>query len=193
MPMATTGPGLLVREDFLHPRLCTQIRQQMLTGPTTPGTVLSGTCSVVDDQVRKVDEVDVAAAQRSAVVTRLRTLMPEVGQRFGVHPRGLTDPQFVKYDPGAFFVFHRDRDDAKDEPDHVRARLVSLVVFLSAADVDHGGGELEFYGPDLDGRPATKFRVPARPGTLVAFDPRTRHQVRPVTRGQRCTIVSWFV
>src|SRR5205085_9991991 len=70
-------------------------------------------------------------------------------------------------------------------------RRVSIVIFLNAGDYE--GGALTFYG--LVDDPSWKtfgFALEATPGLLVAFPSHVRHEVTPVTAGDRYTVVDWF-
>lgn len=163
--------------------------------------MLNGSNAVVDERTRMAKHSDVSEWVRAAITTRLSDLMPRVAEYFGASLSGLRDVQFLRYDEGDFFVFHQDRGDSPDEPVRVRERLVSVVMFFNDTSAEpspgrYGGGELEFYLPDLlvePGHVRAKLRFPASAGTLVAFDPRARHQVRPVVHGHRYTAVTWFV
>ena len=87
-----------------------------------------------------------------------------------------------------YFVAHQDGNTPLLHDD-TRFRRISVVLFLSEPE-SYGGGALLFHGryPDFD----TRHEVAAAPGTLVAFRSETTHEVTPVTRGERFTIVSWW-
>jgi SM-20-related protein len=195
-----TKVGLLVRRKFLSPQLCESVCAHIHAAPREAGTILLGDRPVIDEHTRKAKHAVVPTSVRQPVADRLYALMPQISEHLGVSVSGLRDLQFLRYDKGDFFAFHRDRDDrVADEPQRVRERQVSAVVFLnqesaSTAAGTYGGGELQFYMPDLiPGYRRAKFSFPAAPGTLVAFNPQVLHQVLPVTHGQRYTIVTWFV
>jgi len=195
-----TTLGLFVRPGFLAPQQCVAVREHVQDGPGEAGTILHGDDVVVDEHARKTTHALIPASVRKPVVDQLRALMPDIREHFGVSVRGLRDPQFLRYEEGNFFCFHRDRnDEVPDEPQRVRERQVSAVMFLNdtsdrPATGAYGGGELQFYLPDLiPGHQPAKFTFPAAPGTLVAFNPQVLHQVLPVTHGERYTIVTWYV
>ena len=104
------------------------------------------------------------------------------------------EPQFLRYEPGDFFVAHQDGNTPLIHDDS-RFRKVSVVLFLSRASDEpspetYGGGELVMHGPYSG--PILREKVNAVPGTLVAFRAETTHEVTPVTHGERFTVVSWF-
>jgi SM-20-related protein len=195
-----TQVGLFARRDFLPERLCAEVREHIKTARAEAGTILKGAQSVVNRKMRMTEHAITPWSIRRPVIERIRALLPELGNHFNVTVNTMTDLQFLRYGKGDFFKFHRDRDDRlTDEPAFVRARKVSVVIFLNTASElpapdSYGGGELQFFVPDLrTGSANVKFSFPAAAGTLVAFDPRVLHQVRPVTHGQRYTIVCWCV
>ena len=83
-------------------------------------------------------------------------------------------------------------------------RRVSTIIFVNgeeqtgashSTDIDrYQGGALMFYGLLKDEK-ATKFglSLDGQPGLLIAFDSGVMHEVKPVTAGERLTIVNWFL
>ena len=107
-------------------------------------------------------------------------------------------PQFLRYRQGDFFVRHQDGNTEQLEFDHLRIRRISIVVFLNDSSAEPEaetfcGGSLNFYQKN-DDSPAESlaFSLLGEAGLLVAFAAETIHEVTPVTRGERFTIISWF-
>ena len=90
---------------------------------------------------------------------------------------------FLRYDVGGFYRPHRDRAEVDAWPE-AAFRRIALVLFLND---DFDGGALRLIADD--GPP---LMVQPRAGTLVAFDAATLHEVLPVTRGVRETVVDWL-
>ena len=65
-------------------------------------------------------------------------------------------------------------------------RKISVIVFLSDPSA-YDGGSLLVHGPYPE-----KTAVAAVQGTLFAFPSETTHEVSPLVRGERYTIVSWY-
>jgi SM-20-related protein len=102
------------------------------------------------------------------------------------------EPQFLRYREGDFFVAHQDGNTGLLRLD-TEQRRVSVSIFLSRESElpgpnNYSGGSLVFRAP----ADREQFRIVAEPGTLVAFRSETTHEVTPVTRGERLSIVSWF-
>jgi SM-20-related protein len=195
-----TNIGLFVRPEFLPTQLCDAVCAHVSSAPREAGTILLGDEPIVDEHIRRTKHAVIPEAASRPIVERIKELAPEISRHFNVAVSGLRDLQFLRYDEGDFFGFHRDRDDTmREEPQRVRERRVSIVIFLNSIGDEpgsggYGGGELQFYLPDaVHGHTPAKFTFPASQGSLVAFNPQILHQVLPVTHGHRYTIVTWFV
>jgi PKHD-type hydroxylase len=92
---------------------------------------------------------------------------------------GLVDEiQFAKYGVGDGFGWHLDAGGGQTS-----TRKLSMSVQL-CDDGEYGGGDLEICAcPQLDPH--------RRCGTLIVFPSFLAHQVTPVTRGTRCSLVAW--
>jgi predicted 2-oxoglutarate/Fe(II)-dependent dioxygenase YbiX len=190
--------GLFVLRDFLDPDLCAHCRSAALSAPNQQSLVRRADAGVAADQdIRRSVEARVPASTMALVETRLTALMPKLESHFRVALSGWQTPQFLIYRVGDAFQPHRDRlaGGAPGSGVEGEQRQVSTVIFLNgqAEDGDDGfsGGYLTFYG--LAEAASMPVPIIAEPGLLIAFRPDLIHAVTPVTRGMRCSIVSWFV
>ena len=192
--------GLLVQPGFLDARSCAAIRGEMQGAPAEAGRVWGdGPDPRLNETARRVDKLHVSAETKSRIAAGLDALVPSLASHFGIGLRGCEPPQFLRYRPGHFYEPHRDSRQGPSAPATLRERLVSVTVFLNGpADrptPEHfGGGALTFYGL-LDEPRASAVGVPlvGEEGLLVAFRAETLHGVEPVTHGERCALVTWFV
>jgi SM-20-related protein len=191
--------GLFLVRDFFDPQECTAVRAEARAAAGHPAPVyIEGAEGLVHEEVRKTTSLEVSAAIIADVGRRLEELREEIGRHFQLSLKGCEPPQFLRYGVGDYFVRHQDGDTDQLEFDHLRVRKVSVVIFLNGgADVlaseTFGGGELLIYRANGDTHPGpVVFPVKGAPGLLVAFRSDTVHEVAPVTRGERFTIVSWF-
>jgi SM-20-related protein len=193
--------GLLIVADFLDEQTCAELRAAMQSARKVPALVRSDPeeRGVIDEQIRKTKVADVPEWVSQAVEERLTALTPTVEAHFGETLGRLKTPQFLRYGEGDFFKAHADR---RDTDGYVQDRRVSALVFLNGettaeeydgSDRGYVGGSLVFYG--LMGEDPPRFGMPlrGRPGLLVAFDAGTFHEVTPVERGERFSVVSWYV
>jgi PKHD-type hydroxylase len=99
---------------------------------------------------------------------------------FGFDLFGMTEGfQFTRYDaPTGFYGMHIDK--ATGGP----VRKLSLTIQLSAP-ADYDGGELAL---QIGAAPVA---MPRQQGQLIVFPSYVLHEVRPVTRGTRYSLVSW--
>jgi SM-20-related protein len=195
----TTKLGIYTEEDFLDRATCEALKAEARAGACAPASVYGSESGYVLDEARRsAFKVSVSDGAAASVRERLLAKRGEFTARFGVEVKDCQEPTFLLYKPGDFFETHRDRAHDREAPDAVRRRRVSVVVFLNdeaagGAAGEYEGGSLAFYGLLRDPR-CWHLGVPVRgkAGLLVAFNSDIFHQVSPVTKGERLTIVSWF-
>lgn len=99
----------------------------------------------------------------------------------------MTPCQFGKYDVGGFYGWHQDSGYSWAETEN-ELRKLSVTVQLSSPD-DYEGGEFQFWSGNGDPEvPPIQSQ-----GSILVFDSRMWHQVTPVTRGVRYSLVSWIL
>lgn len=191
--------GLWVRDGFFDVETCVSLRDSMDRTALTNALVVDAQGYHVDERVRKAALARLGKSESEKVVAQLRELMPTLSDFFGVPLRDCAGPEFVLYRPGDSFRPHRDTSTIPGMPAEVLRRKVSCVIFLNAegdalaGNGDYAGGTLTFLG--LDPNPTWytgRTRLRGVTGRLVAFRSDTVHEVTPVLRGRRYTIVTWF-
>ncbi len=97
--------------------------------------------------------------------------------------------QYITYDKDDHYDWH------VDETTHLQPQfkgdrdLVRKISFSFLCNDDYEGGDLEFWNKQ-DG---STYTVPKKRSRLIVFPSSTRHRVKPVTNGQRRSIVGWMV
>ncbi|MGD3112301.1 2OG-Fe(II) oxygenase [Streptomyces sp. YGL11-2] len=151
--------------------------------------------------MRNTQAMRLPQATRKLLAGRFDALRTELTAWFGRPVGACQPPDILSYGPGSFF---RPHTDTTNDPLHpqIRARDLTAVLFLSdpqhpdnnpAQDERYAGGRLLLHrstGPATETDEAMDVTGPA--GTLVAFPATTRHEVTPVTAGQRLTAVAWY-
>jgi len=97
--------------------------------------------------------------------------------------------QITRYTKGGFYSWHKDgigsHNDADNRPDnkflHGNARKLSMSIMLND---DYGGGNFEIFGGES---------LQGEEGSVIVFPSFIEHQVTPVTKGIRYSLVTWFV
>ena len=112
-----------------------------------------------------------------------KTMLQANNNHFGFEGMRLTEPgQFTHYPTGGFYEWHMDNDlVGKHQPP---VRKISMTLLLSDPSTFEGG-ELEF----MDDK---KPRVKLKQGQAIFFASWLRHRVRPITQGERTSLVMWF-
>jgi len=105
--------------------------------------------------------------------------------------------QITKYKPGSFYGWHRDgRADCLsvyNMPDnkflHGKVRKLSMTILLNG---NYQGGEFQFCTYSKKNH---KVDIPEfdKVGSIIVFPSFMEHQVAPVTKGTRYSLVAWFV
>lgn len=159
----------------------------MRAADRTPAASTKDGAYVVVPSARRVSRLTMAASWTDLIHQRLVNWMPRLRDHFGESIESCQEPQFLRYTEGDFHKLHRDRGLEAGEPESVRWRTVSVVIFVNPGEYD--GGLLTFHE---SGVPASRLRVRGRPGGLVAFPSLALHEVEAVRGGERFTIAGWF-
>jgi SM-20-related protein len=190
--------GVLTKERFLEPDLCARLRQAMINGRGEPATIRpEGGEYQVDEGIRRARSCQVDEPIAALVEERLLGAREEISETFDVPLAGLEGLQFVIYGEGDYIRRHVDRPPDPDDRHHSRDRAVSAVLLLNGQSEDPGpdqyaGGALAFYEPWEPEQGPVPVELEGREGMLVGFPPDTLHEVKPITRGERFSVVSWF-
>ncbi len=196
----STETSLFLLHGFLDAETCANLREEAFTSPTTKAPVyMAGSSENVHENVRKTTSFHPSAETVAAIHDKLSLQKSALENHFGLSLTDCEPPQFLLYQPGDFFVRHQDGNTKQLDFDHLRIRRISVVVFLNDSCEEENrvhtfsGGSLNFYGKDYAAAHGpSEFSLKGKTGLLVAFSADTVHEVAPVTRGQRFTIISWF-
>ena len=190
--------GIFLKKGFLDRELCESIRSEMFSSSGSQAAVVSGSETIYDENVRRTVTKEVSDKTRTILDEKFIGVKGELGAFFGIplsHPQRLA---FLQYVEGDFFHVHVDRGTNPKNPQMIRDRKVSAVLFLNDETKEpengtYGGGSLVIYGIMKDPRFASHgFTVQGEAGMLLAFPSDLFHEVTPVTSGSRYTVVSWF-
>jgi SM-20-related protein len=191
--------GLFVHEDALGDELRVSLRAEVCAAAQGRVRVVkTGESETLDEDTRRTRRADMSAATLALVEARLLAIKPAIERHFDLPLHGCQPPQFLIYGAGDHFGPHCDSDDDCSKPAYVKERRISVVIFLnggtcSPPDETYEGGALVLYGL-VGGSAGRAYGIPlaGEPGLLVAFRSDLLHEVTPVTRGERYTIVSWY-
>lgn len=188
--------NLFLLQNFLDVKTCGDLIAELCDSPTTQAPVyIQGSDSTLHEDVRKTTSLHPSAETITHVHNLLLAQKSALAAHFGLSLTDCERPQFLRYQPGDFFVRHQDGNTDTLDFDHLRIRKISLIAFLNnhAAEPQENcfsGGALTFY--DKRDADAESFPLTGEMGLLVGFRADTYHEVLPVTSGDRFTIISWF-
>ena len=109
--------------------------------------------------------------------------------------------QFTQYKKGQYYDWHCDGWDKpyqrqEGDPSHGKVRKLSVTLTLSD-EKDYKGGELEFdfrnYDPHMreESKHLRKAKEILPKGSIIVFPSFVWHRVKPVTKGNRYSLVMW--
>ncbi|MGE3727369.1 MAG: 2OG-Fe(II) oxygenase [Candidatus Sericytochromatia bacterium] len=112
------------------------------------------------------------------IYQRLRETLVQLNrQTFRFELKRFSAPEILRYEPSGFYAPHSDLGQGETS-----SRKLSAVALLSPPE-SYSGGELVFY---------PRFAPCSREqGTLFLFPAYLMHEVKPVSSGQRYTLVTW--
>ena len=111
-----------------------------------------------------------------------KTMLQANNNHFGFEGMQLTEPgQFTHYLTGGFYEWHTDNDvQGKHQPP---VRKISMTLLLSDPSTFEGG-DLEIMSKGKN--------IKLEQGQAIFFASWLQHRVKPVTRGERKSLVMWF-
>ena len=112
----------------------------------------------------------------------------------------ITEIHEIKYHPGNYYHWHCDdcvgHQIQYEPPSFLSARpgveeyVRKLAFSLQLSnEEDYTGGEIQI----IQDTQSMMETVPKKRGTLVIFDSRTRHRIKPVKSGIRYVLVGWVI
>jgi SM-20-related protein len=183
-------------KNFVDELTCAEWCSALLAGNSGAATVANATGdSIIDSRTRRAICVSASSEIQREVQRRFVELAPKLQHYFGVRLSAVQAPQFLRYQRGDFFRPHRDDSTYPGHPHELRSRKVSVVLFLNACERlprtgAYSGGQLRLYTPDSEQSPF--LEICGEAGLLIGFKSDVLHEVRPVTHGERFTVVTWY-
>jgi PKHD-type hydroxylase len=105
--------------------------------------------------------------------------------------------QITRYTKGGFYSWHKDgigaHNAVRNLPDnkflHGNARKLSMSILLND---DYEGGDFQVHDDSAHGEEVAMTPISGE-GSVIVFPSFIQHQVAPVTKGIRYSLVTWFI
>lgn len=139
----------------------------------------------VDRNRRDTSAFDLDREVMPELYEHLSTAIECANRELGVTTTEFEEPlRYLRYAAGGHFSCHVDH--FKRVPSWLPVRKLSFTVPLSRRE-EYDGGDLElFFGLE-------PTKMPQEPGNVIVFPSFVLHQVNPVTRGVRRSLVGWVL
>lgn len=182
--------GFLIEDDVLPAEEMRALAKEMSSSPAEKTRVYNTERGewYDSDQVRSTHNVQVSDASRERLKAWFTSLLPRLSDHYGVSVTSIEPLWFLRYRTGDHFAAHRDAEE--DGHGEQAGRTVSIVLFVNDAS-EYGGGELLLCPFDVPEAVDLAIDLRPKPGRLATFRSSTVHQVRPVTSGERFSVVTW--
>ena len=147
-----------------------------------PAKVMSDGEGIVDTEYRVCEMAYMLPDEDDQTMDIIDTLLQmtlQANARYQFDVDAFESISIVRYPEGGFYSWHKDLGSK-----HTAYRKISMSVQLSAPE-DYEGGDLHI---DLHSK---IFSAPRDQGSITLFPSFERHQVTPVTRGERWAIVAF--
>ena len=177
---------LITIEQALSPQAVSALRAKLAAAGAAwvDGRVTAGFQGAPVKRNQQIDEGSPLAAESQAIVLGALERHPLFIS--GALPNRVYPPMFNRYGEGMTFGAHVDGGVRLDPRTGAKLRTdISATLFLSPPE-DYDGGELEI--ADTYGAHSVKLAA----GDLVLYPASSRHQVTPVTRGERLACFFWI-
>ena len=181
----SSAPDIFITATLLDPALCADLIADAKRSSAVPAQVTKAQ-GRVDLDMRRTSRLFVSAEKEQQINGYLQELKPRLETHFQIQLTGVESFQFLLYREGDFYKRHADKNERADTPDYIKARQVSIVIFLDDETISYTGGTLVIWSL------AGPIRVPGEAGKVVAFQSELMHEVEPVQSGERYSIVSWY-
>ena len=188
-----TIPNVFIDKNFLDIDVCRELIAQAEQSVAVPAQVTK-TTGRVDVTMRQTSRLLYSSQTEELINSHLRHLHPQLERHFDVQLYGFEKFQFLLYRKGDFYRRHADRNDKPESPDYIKARRISIVIFLSNQSQEeqpnsYSGGTFVVWKNNLL---KTRLKIEGEVGKLIAFRSDLVHEVEAVKSGKRYSIVNWF-
>jgi len=181
----SSAPDVFIADNFIEPFICADLIADARRSSAVPAKVTKAK-GRVDLDMRRTSRLFVSVEKEQQINHYLQELKPRLEVHFQMPISGVESFQFLLYREGDFYKRHADKNDLLETPDYIKARRVSIVVFLNAETISYTGGTLGVWSG------AGPIRVQGETGKVVAFRSELMHEVEAVQSGERYSIVSWY-
>lgn len=174
-------------DSYMSAERCQSVIDQAITIPAMAGTTYGKVPNLRDSKVRWIHRGDTSW---NWLFSDIEYVIRRANTAFGFDINLFHEVQFTEYDggTGGHYGWHEDLNWVPAANQNTQRKL-SFVMQLSDP-ADYEGGDLQFDIKGSSGGPNPEI-LKGR-GTTIVFPSYIRHQVTPVIRGKRHSLVTWY-
>jgi len=182
-------PGFFIIEKFVTDEMCDKIisltHKKTSQQATTLNTSNDNAEIQLNKQTRNTDVFDLGEYSLEFKTLLENTFRNIINQIYNKEIDWYEEPNFLRYQPGGFYVLHADAENWDSENKQWVRSIERDLSFLIYLNEDYTGGEIVF--------PHFNFTFKPKKGMFVCFpsDHRYIHKVNETTAGIRYVIVTW--
>ena len=154
---------------------------------TIPGTTVNNNPNARKSEVFlwdiwKLDLIDL----QKVIIYKLKEIFIEENKKYKFDlDYSSINVQYTKYQKGDFYTWHTDDDFNATHKNHQNVRKLSITIALNVGSYE--GGDLQLALNNQKDPRTMRLEF----GDVLVFPSFTQHQITPITKGIRLSLVSW--
>ena len=154
---------------------------------TIPGTTVNNNPNARKSEVFlwdiwKLDLIDL----QKVIIYKLKEIFIEENKKYKFDlDYSSINVQYTKYQKGDFYTWHTDDDFNATHKNHQNVRKLSITIALNVGSYE--GGDLQLVLNNQKDPRTMRLEF----GDVLVFPSFTQHQITPITKGIRLSLVSW--
>ena len=133
MAVYSSPSEVFIINNFIEGPVCADLIAEAKQSSAVPAQVTKAK-GRVDPHMRRTSRLFVSTEKEEKINHYLQELKSRLETHFQLPLSGVESFQFLLYREGDFYKRHADKNDREDTPAYIKARRVSIVIFLNQPD-----------------------------------------------------------
>ena len=164
-------------------KIINELDEKAVPGTTVNNNISARVSDVFLWDIWKLNLTDL----QKVIIYKLKEIFIEENKRYNFDlDYSSINVQYTKYLEGGYYIWHTDDDFGSVNKKHQNVRKLSITAPLNIGSFE--GGDLQIILNNQEEPRTMRFEY----GDIVIFPSYTQHQITPVTKGIRYSLVSWI-